>query len=257
MTNSADIFQQEWSDITLRPFVSLAKSARPWFEVQCESGRDVIQEIPGLLQHLDDHLPVTYAGETGIAINLGTRALLDASFLENFLAQIRARQITPSRLRLMINDRRIPDSGEVISELANCGLQLMADRFIADHRLFDVLANPHVNVIRLDVHMARDILRSALARRLVKGLKALADELNKQLIAAGIESFSQALAFESLGCDTFQGPYYGDGMTVDQALVFAREARQIVTPVAFRPTSDYRSAVNAFNRSASAIGRAK
>lgn len=235
MIESANNFQKGWSDIRLQPFVYLVNPERPWFELLSESGHGIVHRSPGLLRYLDNHLPSMHSGQTGVSVSLDADTLRDKSFPEYLLEKARADHIAPSRIQLTIDDGLIPDAEKAMSELARCGFRLMVDRFIADRRFFDVLTNPHVSVIRLDSHLACEMPRSMHACGLVKGLKALADLLDKQLVVAGVETFSQALAFEALGCDTFQGSYYADAIGLDQALAFVRQGQHKVAPTALKP----------------------
>ena len=241
MKEPADEYAKGKSDIALRPIVSSREGVTPRFEVLALSDRPVVDHIPGILAFLDDSLPATYRGKTRVSVSLDDGEVFDKAFPEYFLGKIRSQGIKPTRIALEICESAVLSEAawqRVIPELARCGFRVVVKRYIADNAGFDVLASPHIAAIKVSPQVVAELSGSILARRFLKGLQALANAINKQLIVDGVETLVQAIWLEAMGCKTFQGTFYGPAMDARKARHFVLEGRQHAAPIDFEPVTN-------------------
>lgn len=241
MNEAAYEYTKGESDITLRPVVSSREIATPRFEVLTLSARPLVDNIDGILNFLDDSLPTIYRGKTCFSVSLDDGEVFDKSFPEYFLGKMRLQNIEPPRIELEICESAVLSETawqRVIPDLAGCGFGVVVKRYIADNLDFDVLASPHIAAIKVAPQVVAEIPGSMLARRFLRGLQALANAINKQLIVDGVETLGQALWLEAMGCEMFQGTFYGPAMNARKARQFVHEGRQHVSPIVFEPVTN-------------------
>lgn len=229
------------SDIVLRPILSSRKTAAPNFEVLALPARPVVDNIPSILNFLDNNLPVSYRGKTRVSVSLDSGEVFDKSFPQYFLGKVGLQNINPTRIALEICEGTLLNETawqQVVPELACSGFKVVVKRYIADNPDFDVLASPYIAAIKISPQVVAQLPESTLARRFLRGLQALANAINKQLIIDGVETFGQALWVEAMGCEAFQGAYYGSAIGVGEARRFVLEGRQYTSPILFEPSAD-------------------
>lgn len=236
--DSVEIYRQGNSVIMLRPFRSVGKIAIPSFEVLPWSAGAAFDEAPSIVNFLDENVPVTCRGRASVSVSLGDRDVSDTSLPEYLMDQARQQNIDPSRMWLEISETAA-SSGiawkQVVPELAGYDFPIMVNRFISDQSGFDILASPHVAGIKLAPAVIANLPASQPARRYLKGLQTLVTAVNKQLIVDGVETLGQALWLKSVGCQTFQGPFYGNAMELFRAPNYMLERRQQIVPTVIEP----------------------
>ncbi|KMQ73071.1 EAL domain-containing protein [Marinobacter subterrani] len=187
-----------------------------------------------------EYAPIAYRGKTRVSVSLDDGEVFDKAFPEYFLRKIRSQAIEPTRIALEVCESAVLSEAawqRVIPELARCGFRVMVKRYIADNAGFDVLASPHIAAIKVAPQVIAELPGSILARRFLRGLQALANAINKQLIVDGVETLGQALWLEALGCKTFQGTFYGLAMDARNVRHFVLEGRQHASPIVFKPVT--------------------
>lgn len=234
VNNSANNYPRGEPVIALRPFMSPQKMAAPSFEVVAGPACSVVERAPDIMTFLDNSLPAMYRGQTCVSVSLDAEEVFDKSFPGDLQKKIELQNLEPARLWLEICESTVLSETarqRVIPELADCGFRVVVKRFIADSTGFDILASPHIAGIKVSAPVVAGLPRSILARRFLRGLQTLANAVNKQLIIDGVETLSQVLWLETVGCKIFQGSLYGPAMPPCRARRFIVEGRQHVAPI--------------------------
>lgn len=225
-------------DLALQPLITPGQKGFPCFGVLPEAGPEVIQKTLRLLEHLDNSLPSKYLGDVSVTISLTTSTLFDKSFPKYLIERTQSTNIDPVRIKLEIKETSMRDVSireQAIPELSGYGFGIVVSNFLADDGSFSVLSNPHVGAVKLHKSVVTALPRSMKARRFLKGVRTLAEALDKQVIIDGVETFTQALVLEQMGMGTFQGSYYGKPLDANQVEDFVVQQRQQVLPIAFKP----------------------
>ena len=63
--------------------------------------------------------------------------------------------------------------------------------------------------VKIDAALVRGLERSVVQRKLVIAIVKLAQQMSVRVLAEGVETAIERDILASLGCDGFQGPFFG------------------------------------------------
>ena len=89
------------------------------------------------------------------------------------------------------------------------GLRLVIDDFGAGYSGLNLLADFQPDVIKLDMHLVRDIDSKGPRQAIVRALIQACDDLGIEFIAEGVETENEYRWFKRIGVTLFQGYYFG------------------------------------------------
>ncbi len=113
----------------------------------------------------------------------------------------------------------------IISAYRGMGFKVAIDDFGAGHSNLNLLADFQPDIVKLDMHLIRDIHVDRVRRTLVRSLVRLGAELGITLIAEGVEQAAEFDTLRELGIELFQG------------YLFARPACGVLPVAAMPPRS--------------------
>ncbi|GMU46041.1 MAG: hypothetical protein AMXMBFR26_08230 [Porticoccaceae bacterium] len=166
---------------------------------------------------LDRGLPVK------LSVNLSGRDFTTPGHLVGRVRDLTAKYRIPTELLeleiteslLMADPER---SREELQELKNAGFGLSIDDFGSGYSSLFYLKNLPVDVLKIDRAFIKD-LDDASNRRdipVITGIIALARSLGLRTVAEGVETESQKVVLESLGCDLIQGYLISEPLPVTE-----------------------------------------
>lgn len=187
-----------------------------------ESAGSVLQAVDAALLHQFDRDARVEALELGARLGLGN--LLSLNLLPRALESVpdavdavlaagsRA-SIVPRRLILEVTEGElIHDTRRFaahLNEYRSRGLRLAIDDFGAGYSGLNLLADFQPDLIKLDMHLVRDIdthgPRQAIARAVIQAC----DDLGIEVIAEGVESVAEYHWFRRAGVRLYQGYLFG------------------------------------------------
>lgn len=88
------------------------------------------------------------------------------------------------------------------------GFYTAIDDFGAGYAGLSLLANFQPNLIKIDIHLVRDIDSNAVKQAVVKGILLTAQLLGIHIIAEGVETAAEARWFQAHGIKLMQGYYF-------------------------------------------------
>jgi len=97
----------------------------------------------------------------------------------------------------------------IFSYYRKCGFITALDDFGAGYAGLNMLADLDISILKLDMHLARDVDSNKRKHAIVRGIVTTCNELGIKVIAEGIETRNEFLALHALGIDLFQGFYFG------------------------------------------------
>ncbi|MEO0493311.1 MAG: EAL domain-containing protein [Actinomycetota bacterium] len=144
------------------------------------------------------------------AINLAERQLVDPAFPERVLEIARWGGISPQQLDLEISEelllRRVDDAGQVIRRLADLGCRIVIDDFGNGQGAFNRIRSLDlVSVVKIDGTVVANVLDDEISRTVIEATVSMAEALNVEVVAEGVETFPQQQALRDLGVDLMQG----------------------------------------------------
>lgn len=144
-----------------------------------------------------------------VAVNLSTRQFLDPDLSEKVLGVLDECGLPPSQLELEVTEGAAmldPESSvEVLGLLKRIGVRIAIDDFGTGYSSLSYLKRIPADTIKIDKSFVDGVAEESDDRAIVRSILALANALDKNTIAEGIETLEQKLALEEIGCHWGQG----------------------------------------------------
>jgi EAL domain-containing protein (putative c-di-GMP-specific phosphodiesterase class I) len=185
---------------------------------------------PGLfLPLIEDHLLAVQLGEwvidaalnqmdlwrsqglqVKVSVNIGARQLQQANFVERLTAILAAHpRMTASALELEILEtsalQDVAQVSQVINTCVNLGFSFALDDFGTGYSSLTYLRRLKVKTLKIDQSFVRDMLDDPDDLAILQGVIGLAEALQREVIAEGVETPAHGTALLQLGCELAQG----------------------------------------------------
>jgi diguanylate cyclase len=155
-----------------------------------------------------------------VSINLSTRHLRSPSVVEQVARTLARHHFPPSALQLEITESLLlidfDQAEERLSHFRALGIRIALDDFGAGYSSLSYIRRLPLDVIKIDRSFARDISADRQAEAVVRAIVQLAQALELDIVAEGIETESQALRLTSCGCFVQQGYLFGRPMPLNE-----------------------------------------
>ncbi|GMN01680.1 EAL domain-containing protein [Erythrobacter sp. MTPC3] len=167
--------------------------------------------------------------ELSLSLNITPEELGDPRFAADFAALIGTGAIAPGRLMLEITEdlllRNLAQASEALGALRALGFRTALDDFGAGFCNFHYLRELPLDAIKLDKIMVEGVPADGKSLAVLRAIIALANALDLDVYAEGIESEIQRAAIISEGCQYWQGFLRAQPMKSEEVLALARTAR--------------------------------
>jgi EAL domain-containing protein (putative c-di-GMP-specific phosphodiesterase class I) len=155
-----------------------------------------------------------------ISVNLSAQQFFPTDPVPVLEAILKEFGLNPSDLRLEITEDEIKANPEsVITVLSQCcemGVKLSLDDFGTRHSNLDRLQSFPVSSVKIDRSFIRNLDTEPQNQQIVKSIIDLIHNLDKDVIAEGVETSIQAEQLQSLGCECGQGDWLGRPLPGEQ-----------------------------------------
>lgn len=157
---------------------------------------------------------IALATKLGIACKLNLNFLprsLDATGepIRATLATAERCGLSPDRLILEVTEGEVIDDhgrfAQIVNEFRGLGLQVAIDDFGAGHAGLNLLADFQPDLLKLDMHLIRDIGRQGPRQAIVRAITHVCEDLGIDVLAEGVETLGEYQWLESLGIRLYQG----------------------------------------------------
>ena len=161
--------------------------------------------------------PVTRA--LYLSVNVSVRQFRQADFVEQVLGALHASGANPERLKLELTESLLmTDVEDVIARmevLRSHGVGFSLDDFGTGYSSLSYLKRLPLEQIKIDQGFVRDLEHNAGDAAIVRTILALAQSLDLQVVAEGVETQGQLEFLKHHGCEAFQGYLFGRPMPVE------------------------------------------
>ncbi|KWV92724.1 EAL domain-containing protein [Erythrobacter sp. YT30] len=149
-----------------------------------------------------------------LSVNISTLQLSDASFLQTVAQALASSGLEPSRLMLELTESLVlemtPQLERLLISLKELGVSLVLDDFGRGYSSLNYIEKMDFSMIKIDREFVQSAaVGSSRSQAVVSAIVALAQSLEIDVTAEGIEDQSQADAMVELGCTCCQGYHYG------------------------------------------------
>lgn len=151
---------------------------------------------------------------TGLSLNFLPQSLETfADAVSSTINAVRNAGLSLERVFLEVAEGElIPDLAGFstsISQYRASGIHLVIDDFGAGYSGLNLLADSQPDVIKIDMHLVRDIDSKGPHQAIVRAVIQASDELGIEVIAEGVETESEYRWFKRAGVRLFQGYFFG------------------------------------------------
>ena len=154
-----------------------------------------------------------------ISVNQSRLNMYSMNHIENFTDIVDSYKIPRELIEMEITENMfLEDLNSVkksLEKLHSYGFKVSMDDFGAGHSSLNVLQDINVDVIKLDRKFCSFSGNETRGKTIIKNIVSMANELNIDIIAEGVEFKAQAEFLKSIGCKKAQGYYYSKPITVE------------------------------------------
>lgn len=177
-------------------------------------GDYVLMEVCRMLARL--------GGDDGpfVALNVSGRQLDDPGLLGRFHAALDATGVAPHRLKVEITESLVLDYVRVADVIARChaaGMKVALDDFGTGYSNLGHLHKLEFDTVKLDQGFIRQ-MDDPRCYAIVRAVVGMADALDCDIVAEGVETAAQLQQLRELGCRYAQGWLIGKPLPFDEAL---------------------------------------
>jgi diguanylate cyclase (GGDEF)-like protein len=155
-----------------------------------------------------------------LAMNLTMKQLQQndfISFLTDLIAKTGCREewieLEVTEDQIMMN----PDEAiEILREISRIGVKIAVDDFGTGYSSLSYLKKLPINKLKIDQSFVRDLPNDGEDSAITKAIIALAQSLNLEIIAEGVETGEQKEFLVHNGCENIQGYFYSKPLPADK-----------------------------------------
>jgi diguanylate cyclase (GGDEF)-like protein/PAS domain S-box-containing protein len=160
----------------------------------------------------------------GIAVNVSGRQLLDPGFVNLVKGALTRTGLDAHSLTLEITESILAaDAGRVVAmldELRRLGVRIAIDDFGTGYSSFATLSELPVDTLKIDKRFIDKVLDDKRGRGLVEAIVRIAETLELDTIAEGVERSEQRDSLVELGCGYLQGYLFARPMPADHVRTY-------------------------------------
>ena len=162
-----------------------------------------------------------------LAVNVSAAQFAQADFVERVSTALRKTGANPTLLKLELTESMLMDNVEDIIIKMNAikthGVRLSLDDFGTGYSSLSCLKRLPLDQLKIDQSFVRDLLTDANDAVIARTVVALGHSVGLKVIAEGVETLEQRNILASIGCDAFQGYYFGRPAPAQKLAHFSSE----------------------------------
>jgi len=162
-----------------------------------------------------------------LAVNVSARQFAAEGFVDQVEALLRSSGITPARLKLEITESmllgKVENVVRTMQQLKGMGLGFSMDDFGTGYSSLQYLKRLPLDQIKIDQSFVRDITIDVSDQAIVRTIIAMAQSMNLNIIAEGVETEEQRQLLAAKGCANYQGYLFARPIPIDEFEALLRE----------------------------------
>ena len=168
-----------------------------------------------------------------VAVNVSARQFHQPDFVDQVLSTIKSTGADAKRLKLELTETLLVENVdqviEKMSALKAKGVSFSLDDFGTGYSSLSYLKRLPLDQLKIDKSFVRDVHSDPDDAAIVKAIVTLANALNLNVIAEGVETQQQMQFLITAGCREFQGYYFARPMSIGDFETFAEKKRITVS----------------------------
>lgn len=159
-----------------------------------------------------------------VAVNISTRQLMAAGFVELVYQSVAEAGISPQQLELEVTEsiliEHVGEGRRYLEQLRDFGVGLALDDFGTGYSSLTYLKNLPVKILKIDKSFIDNICVDKTQLQLVGSIIQMGHNFGLQIVAEGVEASEQLAALKVLACDYIQGYIFSRPLPADEAILF-------------------------------------
>ncbi len=161
-----------------------------------------------------------------LSVNFSRRQLTSPDVLARLARVISASGVDPRGIKLELTESAIMEDPEgaveVLRQIRRMNLQLMMDDFGTAYSSLSCLHRFPLSGLKLDRSFIKNVSERRHYAAIVHAIVMLAQNLDMQLVAEGVETAGQTALLQSLGCESAQGFFFARPMPAGETEAYLR-----------------------------------
>jgi EAL domain-containing protein (putative c-di-GMP-specific phosphodiesterase class I) len=157
-----------------------------------------------------------------MSANVSARQLGTLSDIDNMVATIRKTRIDPSLLKIEITENLLVENPEIadvgLKKLKDIGVTFAIDDFGTGYSSLSYLHRFPLDTLKIDRSFINRMLDDTGSYSIVRAVTKLAQELNMDIVAEGIERAGEVSKLQEMGCNYGQGYLFSRPVPANQAM---------------------------------------
>jgi diguanylate cyclase (GGDEF)-like protein len=166
-------------------------------------------------------------GPMRLAVNLSPRELRAPGFVATLAKILEETETRPDQLELELTERGVMGNDrrtvEVLLRLKEIGVRLAVDDFGTGNTTFQYLKNFPLTTIKIDKSFTQGIANDARDAAITKALLAMAQRLELNVVAEGVEDEAQLSFLGAHECNEVQGYLFGKPIPASSLTALLKE----------------------------------
>ncbi len=155
-----------------------------------------------------------------MAINISPREFLKPNLIPDIQTLLDRYQVPGKSIKLEITEGIVIDNLnqciDTMNALRNLGISISIDDFGTGYSSLSYLRHLPINQLKIDQSFVKDLPNEKSAGRIIETIISMAEHLDLNLIAEGVETEKQWDYLASWGCQAFQGYLLSHPLSTDQ-----------------------------------------
>ncbi len=164
-----------------------------------------------------------------LSVNLSPLQLQDPKIVGSIRDSLSRHELPADRLVLEITESAVMEDAasalRTLTSLKELGLQLSIDDFGTGYSSLAYLKRFPVDYLKIDRAFVTDIAENESDRAIARAMTHLAEAMNLNVVAEGIETQEQLVALKDLGCELGQGYFFARPRNPEDVTIDLRDAR--------------------------------
>jgi predicted signal transduction protein with EAL and GGDEF domain len=151
-----------------------------------------------------------------LAINLSDKEFRSSDLLSNLKSILSETRLQPSSLELELTERifagDVKNTLQTLEKLEDVGVHLCIDDFGTGYSSLSKLNHTPIRTIKIDRSFTSNICSNDDDTTTIAAIIAMANTLQLEIVAEGVETRPQMDLLQRLGCQTMQGYYFSQAL---------------------------------------------
>jgi diguanylate cyclase (GGDEF)-like protein len=169
-----------------------------------------------------------------IGVNVSIRQLDEPGFARSVATLVASYGIEPDQVVIELTEQSLAIDFEtavaVVAELRGIGVSVAVDDYGTGYSSLRYLHRFDADVVKVDRSFVANVVDSVHTQKIVRSVMHMAESLDLQSIAEGIETEEQLALVRSLGCELGQGYLFSRPVPPAAISAMLRDPRPLATP---------------------------